>query len=62
MLEKFSARTRHIIILIFGALTTTGSIEIFNISPAWASMIGVIGTALGLNVTPLTRQYGAGKD
>lgn len=61
MLEHFSARVRHILILVLGGVTTTGSTVVFEVSPAWASVIGIILTSLGLSATPLTRQYGVGR-
>ena len=64
MLDRIPAPMRHLIIMLIAALLgwAADNVAHLNLDPIVASLAGVvIGTAI-LWITPLTRQYGVGKD
>jgi hypothetical protein len=64
MLDKIPAEVRHILIMLIAALLGWASDNVLNLglSPLLASLAGVVVGTLLLYVTPLTRQYGVGKE
>lgn len=62
MLERFSAQVRHILILILGVVSVSGTNVVLEVDPKLSTAIGTFLTALVLYITPLTRQYGVGSD
>lgn len=64
MLDKIPAEARHILIMLLAAILGWASDNILNLGlpPLVASLAGVVVGTLVLWVTPLTRQYGIGKD
>jgi hypothetical protein len=64
MLDKIPAETRHIVIMLLAAVLGWASDNVLNLglNPLVASLAGVVVGTLILWVTPMTRQYGIGKD
>jgi hypothetical protein len=64
MLDKIPAEARHILIMLLAAVLGWASDNILNLGlpPLVASLAGVVVGTLILWVTPMTRQYGIGKD
>jgi len=64
MLDKIPAEARHILIMLLAAVLGWASDNILNLGlpPLVASLAGVVVGTLILWITPLTRQYGIGKD
>lgn len=64
MLDKIPAEARHILIMLIAALLGWASDNVLNLglSPLLSSLAGVVVGTLILYVTPLTRQYGVGKE
>lgn len=64
MLDRLPSESRHIIIMLMAALFgwVGDNITGFGLSPIIASLLGVVVATGILWVTPLTRQYGVGKD
>lgn len=64
MLDKIPAEVRHILIMLIAALLGWASDNVLNLglSPLLASLAGVVVGTLLLYITPLTRQYGVGKE
>jgi len=64
MLDRLPADARHLIIMLMAALLGWASDNVmgFGLSPIISSLLGVVVATGILWVTPLTRQYGVGKD
>lgn len=64
MLDKLPAPVRHAIIGLASALLAWAatSIQSLNISPELGVVLGTVLTIATTALTPLTKQYGVGKD
>jgi hypothetical protein len=64
MLDRIPAEARHIFIMLLAAVLGWASDNVLNLGlpPLVASLAGVVVGTLILWVTPMTRQYGIGKD
>jgi len=64
MLDKIPAEVRHVVIMLIAALLGWAMDNVLNLglNPLLSSLTGVVVGTLILYITPLTRQYGVGKE